>query len=627
MATYVTSAGETIAQHGQGPSARWPRWIVELQRTLAVRPQFVISGNIRDVFLAPTQDGLVFLPIVPCLHEAFSQRGLSFLLVYDRVDGLKVFPETARAAAERLPNLKFDGRGAAQVSRETLVQTMRAVAGGRDTPSAMIIDYASRITSRPHDLSETELDFFVACEKLAHVTRPMRSLGQDGAPPYNPIIWLINRANDLPDWLVVGNEAIRTVVVGLPDRQTRFEAAAALARGFIDYDRLVPEQRTRFLDQFADLSDGLTLRSMLAVSQLARDQSIPLSGIADAVRLYKVGVPDNPWRQDYLKEKIRHGDRAIGQRVRGQYQAVRKALDILTRSAMGLSGAQASNRSGRPRGVLFFAGPTGVGKTELAKSITELLFGDEQSYLRFDMSEFSAEHSEARLLGSPPGYIGHDAGGELVNAVRQRPFSVLLFDEVEKAHPRILDKFLQILEDGRLTDGRGDTVFFSEAVIVFTSNLGIYVENDDGQRVLNVSPDEAPPDIERKIRNAIEHHFRFKLQRPELLNRIGDNIVVFDFIRREVASSIFEKMLANIIERVRDEHGVELEIASEVNTQILESCTASLDNGGRGIGNRLETVLINPLARALFENTPARGTVVTVSRITEQGGIASIELT
>ena len=504
---------------------------------------------------------------------------------------------------------------------------MRAVSGARDIPCAMIIDYASRLAPRPGDLSERELEFFVACEKLAHDTRPMRPLGQNGPPPYNPVVWLINRANDLPDWLVVGNEAIRTVVAGLPDRQARKETAVALARGFSAEARLPSDQQTRFLDQFADLSDGLTLRSMIAVSQLARDQGIPLSGIADALRMHKVGVPENPWRQDYLKEKIRNGEQAIGRRVRGQAQAIRKSLDILTRSAMGLTGAQASSRGGRPRGVLFFAGPTGVGKTELAKAITELLFGDEQSYHRFDMSEFSAEHSEARLLGAPPGYVGHDAGGELVNAVRQRPFSVLLFDEVEKAHPRILDKFLQILEDGRLTDGRGETVFFSEAVIVFTSNLGIYVENEDGQRVLNVTPDEKTDDIARKIRHAIEHHFRFRLQRPELLNRIGDNIVVFDFIRPEVASGIFDKMLANVIERVRDEHGLALEIAPDVRAQLIKLCTASLENGGRGIGNQLETALINPLSRALFERSPPRGARFTISRMTDHAGIVSVELT
>lgn len=604
----------------------WPRWVVELDRSLAVRPQFVLSGNLRDVYLTPTPDGLVFQPIIPCVWEALSRRGFAFLLVYDRVDGIRVHPATARAAADGLSGVSLSENGGTQVSLDKLPDWLRAVAGAREAPCAFLIDYASRLVGRPQDLTDIERDFFAACEKLAHTTKPLRVPGRGGPPSYNPVIWLINRPNDLPDWFVVGNEAIRTLVVGLPDRQTRWEAAARLAKGFADYGRRAGEERHKLVELFADLTDSLTLRSMLAISELARDQAIPLAQVADAVRCYKVGVPDNPWKQEYLKGKIGSGATEIGERVKGQAQAVRKALDSLTRSVMGLSGAQASARGGHPRGVLFFAGPTGVGKTELAKAITRLIFGDEQAYIRFDMSEFSAEHTDARLIGAPPGYVGYDTGGELVNAIRQRPFSVVLFDEIEKAHPRILDKFLQILEDGRLTDGRGDTVFFSEAVIVFTSNLGIYVEDETGQRVLNVSPEEPFAQVERKIRDAIEHHFRFQLQRPELLNRIGDNIVVFDFIRQPVAKEIFEKMLQNVVERVHDEHGVSLELPEAVRNALLQWCTEDLAHGGRGIGNRIETTFINPLARALFAAPLAQRHAFTVRRIVPEGSIYSLEL-
>jgi ATP-dependent Clp protease ATP-binding subunit ClpA len=277
--------------------------------------------------------------------------------------------------------------------------------------------------------------------------------------------------------------------------------------------------------------------------------------------------------------------------------------------------------------VLFFAGPTGVGKTELAKTLTEILFGDEKAYIRFDMSEFAEEHAGARLLGAPPGYVGYEAGGELTNAVKQRPFSVILFDEIEKAHPRLLDKFLQILEDGRLTDGRGDTVYFSESVIVFTSNLGIFVEDENGERVQNVRPEDPYEEVERKIRTAIEDHFKFKLSRPEILNRIGDNIVVFNFIGAESAKQILEGMLANVTARVKAEHKIDLTLSPAARETITSWCLKDLSNGGRGIGNRLESVLVNPLSRALFEGEArAQGSKVSIDAITETDRVFSVRL-
>jgi ATP-dependent Clp protease ATP-binding subunit ClpA len=183
------------------------------------------------------------------------------------------------------------------------------------------------------------------------------------------------------------------------------------------------------------------------------------------------------------------------------------------------------------------------------QTVTSLLFNDESSYIRFDMSEFSAEHADQRLIGAPPGYIGYDAGGELTNAIRERPFSVVLFDEIEKAHPRILDKFLQVLDDGVLTSGRGERVYFSEALILFTSNLGIYRLNERGERILNVAQSEDYSSVQQKVRSEIDKHFKQVINRPELLNRMGENVIVFDFVREKVAVEIFDAMVANTLER------------------------------------------------------------------------------
>jgi ATP-dependent Clp protease ATP-binding subunit ClpA len=353
---------------------------------------------------------------------------------------------------------------------------------------------------------------------------------------------------------------------------------------------------------------------MIEVTRLAKERDVPLEDLPDAVRTYKLGVLDNPWKREHLRKRIVDGEQQVPARVVGQTQAVTKTLDILKRAVLGLSGAQAARASSRPRGVLFFAGPTGVGKTELAKAITSLVFGNEDAYLRFDMSEFSAEHAGDRLIGSPPGYVGFEAGGELTNAIREDPFRVILFDEIEKAHPRILDKFLQILEDGRLTDGRGNTAFFSESILVFTSNLG----------TRHVSPGMPYTDLEAEVRGAVTEHFTTELNRPELLNRFGDNIVIFDFIGPEAAGRIFDLQLTNICRRVSDEHHMKLLLTDEVTATLRDWCTSELDKGGRGIGMALESFFINPLARALFDRGPA--TEVTVTGIRREGNIAVVDL-
>jgi ATP-dependent Clp protease ATP-binding subunit ClpA len=363
------------------------------------------------------------------------------------------------------------------------------------------------------------------------------------------------------------------------------------------------------------------------IARIADRRAMTSGNVDDAVQCFKVGVIENPWKQRYLREKIATAQRYIEGRVRGQNRAISKTIDILMRSVMGLTGAQARGRGSRPRGVLFFAGPTGVGKTELAKTLTQLVFGDERAYIRFDMSEFAEEHAGARLLGAPPGYVGYDAGGELTNAVRAKPFSVILFDEIEKAHPRILDKFLQILEDGRLTDGRGDTTYFTESVIIFTSNLGIYVEDDSGRRVQNVHPTDKQEVVEERVKSAIHDYFKFRLSRPEILNRLGDNIVVFGFITPIIAAQIVEGMLANVVARVREEHRVDMVISDVVRDKLLMECTLDMSNGGRGIGNHLESTFINPLSRALFLfPLTGRETLQVTAIDVDEYGIASVNL-
>lgn len=603
-----------------------PRWIEDLTRLLAIRSQFVVSGNIRDSFMAPLAGGPTLVPFLRALWEALKAQGYTCLLVFDPVDGIRVYPDETetRTHAERLFDLKL-ANGSQLISLETLNTLMRRLSGEREARCALLIDFASRIVRQPDHLADAEQRFFVAAEKLSLQAAPVVPK-TGGVPLFNPLLWLVNRAQDLPSWFALDSERVASLIIPQPDHETREAAAAQLAPLFGAFAEASAAARSKFIQQFTDGTEGMSLNALTDITELASRQNLGIDAIEDAVRCYKVGALDNPWRKDYLRARIRDAEAIIEDRVKGQHRAVIKTLDILKRSVMGMTGAQARAGNNRPRGVLFFAGPTGVGKTELAKTLTQLVFGNERAYIRFDMSEFAEEHTGARLLGAPPGYIGFDAGGELTNAVREKPFSVVLFDEIEKAHPRILDKFLQILEDGRLTDGRGDTAYFSETILVFTSNLGIYIENEQGQRVQNVRPGDAYDIVESRVREAIGNHFKFQLSRPEILNRIGDNIVVFDFISPEIAENIFDGMLRNVARRLVEQYRLRLAMPAEIRTELLTRCTRDLSNGGRGIGNALEACFINPLSRALFECDLENAQRIAITGIQEHDNVLSLTL-
>ncbi|HEX4701030.1 MAG TPA: AAA family ATPase [Pseudonocardiaceae bacterium] len=631
-----------------------PAFVNEIAGTLAVHSQYVLHGNLRDYFMVAPPGGRARpMSLLPLLWQAIQPRGYECIICYDPVDGITVHPKSVDAqnvARELLGQRVIGRRPALQRLRTHLAKVVgvpvqpppegdpgpvQPMAGAPQPPAqppqpappdpkpaetrppvraAFVIDYAARITRVPGQLDPDERDFFLYCQKLAFTAGPVaRDEGE--AELFNPILWLVEGERDLPAWLTAGVDPIRTIAVGMPTLGDRETLAESLVPGLPAPGQQTEEALTKAKEQFAKRTDGMTLRSMTEIARLSVDRGIPADRVADAVRIYKLGVDDNPWRHDSVRQHIIDGEKVVLARVIGQDRAVGKTLDILKRAALGLSGAQATSTKARPRGVLFFAGPTGVGKTELAKQVAELLFGDVDAYLRFDMSEFAADHAADRLIGAPPGYVGFEAGGELTGAVRRNPFQVVLFDEIEKAHKLVLDKFLQILEDGRLTDGQGITTYFSECVIIFTSNLGIIAtDTKTGERQQLVHPGMAYPELEATVRAAVREHFTTQLGRPELLNRLGDNIVVFDFIGKDAAERICGLQLSNIVDTVERELEIALQFSDEARKQLAATCTADSANGGRGIGNLLESNLVNPLARLLFaENTAAGSTVMVTS--------------
>jgi ATP-dependent Clp protease ATP-binding subunit ClpA len=452
--------------------------------------------------------------------------------------------------------------------------------------------------------------------KLAYqIKRTKKSNYSTDSVNLNSIFWFVDKINDLPAWYTLDNPTLKIVGIPKPDNEVREKIIRGLVGSFPDFQVIEGKKRNRLVNIFLDHTEKMFVKDLSSIVQFMLKDHIRFVNISDAIRFYKLGISENRWAK-IPKNKIFNGKSLLKRRLKGQDHAITKGIDIIKRGYIGISGSQWAKYSDKPRGTLFLAGPTGVGKTELAKAITELIFGSEQNYIRFDMSEFNHEHADQRLIGAPPGYIGYEVGGELTNAIKQNPFAVILFDEIEKAHPRILDKFLQILEDGRLTDGRGDTVYFSESLIIFTSNLGVYEEDKEtGERKLLISPNDDYEKVKSKILNKIEKFFKFEIQRPEILNRLGKNIIVFDFIREPVAKDIFNKMMENVLTMLSENKKINIKIADEIYNQILSECTKDLSMGGRGIGNNLEEIFVNPLSRSLFDDSVNENSTYYIEKV------------
>ena len=598
-----------------------PRWVRDLTRFLPLKSQFVLTGNVRDLQIRDVGGTAVAASLSDVIAATLGDAGYSDVVRYDPLAGFSVLPRPDGSAGDgdgllsRLGLTPSNGR--APAGADLFGATLERLVGLEGSPVALVADFASRLIVRSDALSPPEQALFTRALVLSQ-SAEARPVGPGRAPRFNCVIWIAEREGDLPDWLIIENPRLRHVPIAPPDRAARGVVAPSLVRGMPGAREADAGVVATAVADLVDATEGMLLVDLSAVAHLARAEGVAVQDVAEAVRRYKVGVTEDAWRK-IERERIRGGAEAIGRRVVGQDHAVVHMLDIVKRAATGIGGGR---RGGRPRGIAFLAGPTGVGKTELAKTVTELLFGDESAYIRFDMSEFSAEHADQRLIGAPPGYVGYDAGGELTNAVRERPFSVVLFDEIEKAHPRILDTFLQILDDGVLTSGRGDRVYFSETLIIFTSNLGIYSTAPDGSRRANVTPDQPFAEVRSRVRAEIGNHFKLVLNRPEILNRFGENVIVFDFIRPAVAEDIFASMVRSVLSDA-ETSGHQITLSAEARETLRHLCTADLSNGGRGIRNQIEAHLINPLARALFDRD-GDGPVTVVA--VEAGAVTTVVL-
>ncbi|HPV14446.1 MAG TPA: AAA family ATPase [Candidatus Cloacimonadota bacterium] len=617
-----------------------PRWTQDLHRFLGLKSLFFLHGNIYDCYYYPLNFGKAQSKeeLEFCLMDNLAGQFLRYFFLdeefdlvfyYDVIDGFSVFSRDGRPdfkqTVEQLVDVK--AKEPDKYLENDAVDLYRQIMANTNKLCACVYNFSSRITADPKRLAEKERLIYLTILKAAAETKPFKNKHF----LRSCIVMVLDNLCDAPSWLLVNNPHARSIEIAKPNKEERKLYFQAQAQYYApeDPDKEPPDQR-QIENVFLDHTDGLSNRELENLRSISLKTSLPLSEIRQIVDLYKFGTKENFWLK-LDKERIDKAESELKKRVKGQDNAIAKTVEVIRRARLGLDGLEQANMRTKPKGVLFFAGPTGVGKTELAKSVAELIFGMEDAIIRFDMSEYNDSNSDVKLIGAPPGYIGYEEGGQLTSRVREKPFSIILFDEIEKAHDKVFDKFLQILDDGRLTDSQGNTVYFSQTLIIFTSNLGIYKKGRLGKREPNVLYDPRFPDdpektdsyetMRDKIQKEIDFFFNSKLNRPEIRNRFGENFVIFDFIRQPYDQEIVKMKLNTITKNMMKLYSSEIHFSDvfieDFRNKIL---IEKLIDGGRGINNRIESYIISSLTSFLNDRSELKNLKIKAEVVTDPNG-------
>ena len=376
--------------------------------------------------------------------------------------------------------------------------------------------------------------------------------------------------------------------------QLKFEAEQAEHAG--DYGRVAEIRYGRLKEKEAEIATIQTeLNEAQGDSALIREE-VGAEDIADIVSRW-TGIPVGKMLQSE-RDKLLHLEEELHKRVIGQEQAIRAVADAVRRSRAGLQDPK------RPIGSFIFLGTTGVGKTELAKALAEVLFDDETMLTRIDMSEYQEKFSATRLIGAPPGYVGYDEGGQLTEAIRRKPYSVVLFDEIEKAHPDVFNVLLQVLDDGRLTDNKGRVVNFKNTIIIMTSNMGSDLIRERLSSIPSGEEQRAIDETRELVLDLLKRTIR-----PEFLNRI-DETIVFTPLRREEIDQIV-RMQLDTTARLLATNGIELSYTPEAVKWIGEA-GYDPEFGARPVRRVIQHTVLNELSKSILSGAVDRSSVITI---------------
>ena len=363
------------------------------------------------------------------------------------------------------------------------------------------------------------------------------------------------------------------------------------------------EKASQLRDEEADMKDRIREMSLKYKEEHeANKPTVTAENVAEVIATM-TGVPVTKLTEGE-SERLLNLEKTLHERVIGQNDAVVAISKAIRRARVGLKSPN------RPIGSFIFCGPTGVGKTELAKALAEAVFGSEDNMIRVDMSEFMEKHSTAKLIGSPPGYVGYDDGGHLTELVRKKPYSVILFDEIEKAHPDVFNIMLQILDDGRLTDSKGRHINFKNTIIIMTSNVGASMITTTSRLGFSTSSDESKDKYE-KLKETVTEEMK-KAFRPEFLNRI-DETIVFSHLNKEEIRQIVDLMLKDLFKRLA-ERELSIEVTDEVKDHLAEAGYSEA-YGARPLRRLIQRKIEDMLAEEILSGKYSAGDIIRLTLV------------
>ena len=546
--------------------SNWQKTFENLIRTETV---INLCGNITDKFCSFNERS--YVSVREYINDVLKNEGFQNIIFYNPVTGI----EPGGTPANR-PQSEKDVRSIATLAKEFCNNIQNST-----SPVVWIIEEASYLCADTHHLNQEALNSYIKIRSAI-----------DKGSKYNRVIFLYENEADAPRCFADK----KNLFIPKPDQKQRKDFIVHHFSHFNNKDS----------ESIADITDGLTLSKLEDIFNDVRSyaQQPDRNTVKNAISKYISGYESDPWT-NIDKEKVDNLEERLNDRVRGQRDPIHTIAKKVIAAYSGV--ANIINGSYAPKAALVFAGETGVGKTETAKALATELFGTEDAIIRIDANEYREEFNCERIIGAPPGYVGYEAGGQLTNAVKEKPFSIILVDEVEKAHPIFWQYFMTVIQDGRLTSGKGETVAFNNCFIIFTTNLG----------ALEASQCETNEEKNEVIYKAIEKYF-ISINRKEIFGRFKRNIITFNNISDEIAKEIVEKSLNVICENYFTENQIKINFSNEVIEYLKDAVGKSSEYGGRDVKNSLNDYISQALVSIHCNNNLVPGTIINIKSIIEK---------